>query len=911
MNKQVKAKLSAVKDFFAGRPGESSEEIDANAGREEINSELLAVMAELPALQDDTSNLPAGSSETEEMYQANDSDNETRELQPDDDKSAPQVLLDESYFEDTVESLRPGRSSAERAAAARALGLFASERATPHLIAASFDDDAEVRAAAEEALRQISQAAADGVTPQFAPEKSTADEPGETAAAVPPSLERESLLETLDSIADQAGAVGPPELPGRTSELAVAEETETPEHAATVQALSPEIAASDEIAGDEDLRREEQAVKEQIGAVNEQILGVVAAIKEAENEISWRTERENQLRAEAVARRLEEEALRKRADEEAQAQQAQEREALLAEQEARLKTHAEVQRHAAEEKELRLQLTTLQSQIADVARRRHEFELSQQEAAQAAKQAEAMRVRDESKNLHEAELVNLREEEETLKRAAEDLRQQQAQLRIDIEHLREANEQVAKQRAEVEAARQKADAENEEFGRAQLRMREAQQARVQAEQERSEIEAEINRQLEIHKRSLEETRQRQQHERERLEEEIRLQAAKEKAQYEEMQAMKARAEAESNRLAEVERHLESEIDSLRISDLDTRRRIEDAEAKRRASEEAYRLIAEKVQRTEAEAHARTKEEEQILAKLENERRQVAVEAQSRAEQEKRIRDEIEMFRRLEAEERPRIEAATLQLAEIEKRVLEQKARLQELYEARSVAEEQLRTGEFHEPQPIHQAEVFEPLHVTPEKEMPAQQFAGDAGSIEMVEDIPAGAKTVSPTISTYLTSIDPYKRAAAVAELARSKSPDAFNRIAECFDDHSTHVRNAAARALRKLEPSRTVDLFNRALEGASPERKRNIGAAIAGSGLAEEAVNNLAGENREDTYNALSMLFVMAKTGEVQPLVAALEAHRDDEIGRAVSKLLTLSGHQPDSTANQESAAKASGGSD
>src|SRR6185312_4437348 len=103
----------------------------------------------------------------------------------------------------------------------------------------------------------------------------------------------------------------------------------------------------------------------------------------------------------------------------------------------------------------------------------------------------------------------------------------------------------------------------------------------------------------------------------------------------------------------------------------------------------------------------------------------------------------------------------------------------------------------------------------------------------------------------------------------------------------------------------------NRALEGASPERKRNIGAAIAGSGLADEAVNNLAGENREDTYNALSMLFVMAKTGEVQPLVAALEAHRDDEIGRAVSKLLTLSGHQPDPVTNQESAAKASGGAD
>ena len=88
------------------------------------------------------------------------------------------------------------------------------------------------------------------------------------------------------------------------------------------------------------------------------------------------------------------------------------------------------------------------------------------------------------------------------------------------------------------------------------------------------------------------------------------------------------------------------------------------------------------------------------------------------------------------------------------------------------------------------------------------------------------------------------------------------------------------------------MDLFNRALEEATPERRRNIGGAIAASGLATEAINNLVSESREDTYNALSLLFVMAKTGEVAPLVQALEEHPEDEIGRAVTKLLTLSGH-------------------
>src|SRR5207245_10492190 len=95
-------------------------------------------------------------------------------------------------------------------------------------------------------------------------------------------------------------------------------------------------------------------------------------------------------------------------------------------------------------------------------------------------------------------------------------------------------------------------------------------------------------------------------------------------------------------------------------------------------------------------------------------------------------------------------------------------------------------------------------------------------------------------IHTYLNSVDPYKRAAAVAELARSNSKDAFDLLAKCFDDHSPQVRNAAARAVRNLDPTQTVDLLHRALEEGSEERRRNIGAAIAASGLAAEAIDNL-----------------------------------------------------------------------
>ena len=101
----------------------------------------------------------------------------------------------------------------------------------------------------------------------------------------------------------------------------------------------------------------------------------------------------------------------------------------------------------------------------------------------------------------------------------------------------------------------------------------------------------------------------------------------------------------------------------------------------------------------------------------------------------------------------------------------------------------------------------------------------------------------------------------------------------------------SANRSLRPSTAPPIVDLFNRALEEGSEARRQNIGAAIAASGVAAEAIENLVSESREETYNSLSILFVMAKTGEVEPLVKAIEEHPSDEVRRAVVKLLNLSG--------------------
>jgi hypothetical protein len=68
---------------------------------------------------------------------------------------ARQIFLDDGYFDEATRSLKTAESPADRATAARKLGMLGSQLATAHLIAAVFDTAPEVRRAAAEALIQI------------------------------------------------------------------------------------------------------------------------------------------------------------------------------------------------------------------------------------------------------------------------------------------------------------------------------------------------------------------------------------------------------------------------------------------------------------------------------------------------------------------------------------------------------------------------------------------------------------------------------------------------------------------------------------------------------------------------------------------------------------------------------------
>ncbi len=100
---------------------------------------------------------------------------------------------------------------------------------------------------------------------------------------------------------------------------------------------------------------------------------------------------------------------------------------------------------------------------------------------------------------------------------------------------------------------------------------------------------------------------------------------------------------------------------------------------------------------------------------------------------------------------------------------------------------------------------------------------------------------------------------------------DSFDELTEALDDPSPQARNEAVRALYELDPDRAASFFNIALREGSSAERRNIGAALAGSGLLDEAIKDLMGDN--------------------PPLVQVIKNHQSIELRLTLIKLLASSG--------------------
>ena len=832
---------------------------------------------------------------------------------------ARQLFIDHGFFDEAIDRLAAAPSPGERAAAARTIGIVGIRLGNVPLLAALFDDALEVRDAATEALARLGHPAASHAETDHATGN---DDP---------------TTPLTNELADKASLV---EL--AKQELVTADDSS-----------SRESEAQSVPADEAKLLLDEEATRKALETLQQRLDDAASSRLRLEKEAGLKLESEARLMAEAATRHREAEDLRQRAEDEARRRKIEEEEKFAAAHVASVQAEEEANRLRLEDARLRLEVNKLRVVAEELARTRADMKSERAAAVERARLAETARARQEAAALHQEEMERLRSEEEALRSsvaeaalrraevesarleadretqrlaaerdqlalaeaarraeadcqrrdAAERSRDEQEQLLAQVEGMRRLAEEVGIRRAEVEAARQKAIEDAQRLVESQARMRAAEESRQQDEAAQLQLEAELVQRAEEQRRLLDEVRLRAQEEQRQVEEGERYRAAEQEQRLAQLATLRQRMEAEAQQRTENERQLSSQIESFRISEMQARKRIEDAEARRRTAEERYRLTAEKMQRVEAEARKGEIEEERILARLEEVRRNVAVATQLAVEQEKRIKDETEQLRRLEETQRQRLEEAARNRVEAEHRWQQEKDRLQLEEGARVRASEKLKQLLEEEPPEMADdvgewrddpAENLRPSKAASSESRgvfgTATGFAAASGraTSPVYEDIKSGGALSGSNGNSSEVANASDQFAPVVGD-----DNDEFAGIAARFDHPSPEVRNAAARELRGHDPQRMIEWLNRTLDEASPERRRNIGSAIAASGLAAEVIDLLGGERREDTYSALCLLLTMAKGGEVKPLIDAIEHHQNVYVRIAAVRLLTLNGQE------------------
>jgi len=133
-------------------------------------------------------------------------------------------------------------------------------------------------------------------------------------------------------------------------------------------------------------------------------------------------------------------------------------------------------------------------------------------------------------------------------------------------------------------------------------------------------------------------------------------------------------------------------------------------------------------------------------------------------------------------------------------------------------------------------------------------------------------------------------RATAVTSLGAIDHESVFAPVIIAFGDEAREVRAAAARSLSRLNFDR-ADAYVRVAETADAETMREVARACIKAGMAGQAIDRLASEDRRPAYEAFSLLSLLAKSGETAPITDAIEHHADMNVRLSAVRLLGLAG--------------------
>jgi len=113
------------------------------------------------------------------------------------------------------------------------------------------------------------------------------------------------------------------------------------------------------------------------------------------------------------------------------------------------------------------------------------------------------------------------------------------------------------------------------------------------------------------------------------------------------------------------------------------------------------------------------------------------------------------------------------------------------------------------------------------------------------------------------------------------------------FGDEAREVRAAAARSLSRMSFDR-AEGYVRLIESADGETLRRVAVSCIKAGMVAQAIDRMISEDRRLAYEAFSLLSLLAKAGEIEPMLTAIAEHGEVNVRLALIRLLGTTG-QPE----------------
>ena len=151
-------------------------------------------------------------------------------------------------------------------------------------------------------------------------------------------------------------------------------------------------------------------------------------------------------------------------------------------------------------------------------------------------------------------------------------------------------------------------------------------------------------------------------------------------------------------------------------------------------------------------------------------------------------------------------------------------------------------------------------------------------------------RSVLALTSMVMNDSEPSVRAAAVASLGSINHESVFAPVLLALADETRIVQAAAARTLTSLHFDR-ADAYVRVMETAPPELLQHVAQACIKTGMAAQAVDRLASEDRRQAYEAFSLFSLLARANEIAPIIEVIEKHPDEDARLCAVRAVNLAG--------------------